>query len=76
MKDDYISNNIDLGIRYGTGAWDNLSCVPLMDEYTFPVCSPHYLTTLDLNASPYTVLHSSMHLSWTGIPTFHAGNAG
>lgn len=60
MKDDYISNNIDLGIRYGTGAWDNLSCVPLMDEYTFPVCSPHYLTTLDLNTSPLhgaTLIH-------------------
>lgn len=68
--DDYISNSIDLGIRYGNGAWDGLACEHLLDEFVYPVCSPDYLDTLGLNDSQIsgaTLIHD---LSLEGNPNF------
>lgn len=41
---DLRREQIDLGIRYGTGSWDRLEVHHLFDEEAFPVCSPEYLS--------------------------------
>ncbi len=40
---DFDSENADIGIRLGYGNWSNLYEEPLLKEYVFPVCSPHFL---------------------------------
>ncbi|WP_339467378.1 LysR substrate-binding domain-containing protein [Pseudomonas capeferrum] len=58
--EDYISNNIDMGIRYGNGEWDGLVCEHLKDEYVFPVCSPAYQKIIGQITSPIigvTLIH-------------------
>ena len=39
---DFISNGIDIGVRYGRGNWAGLKAEKLMDEEVFPVCSPSF----------------------------------
>ncbi|MCG9494482.1 transcriptional regulator GcvA [Acinetobacter pittii] len=39
---DFISNGIDIGVRYGRGSWSGLKAEKLMDEEVFPVCSPSF----------------------------------
>lgn len=40
---DFDSENADVGIRLGYGNWSGLYEEPLLQEYVFPVCSPHFL---------------------------------
>lgn len=37
---DFVSQRIDIGVRYGAGAWPGLAARKLMDEEVYPVCSP------------------------------------
>jgi len=37
-----LTNGIDIGIRYGAGAWVGLIAEKLLDEMIFPVCSPQF----------------------------------
>jgi len=37
---DFIAQQIDSGVRYGTGHWPGLVADKLMDEDVYPVCSP------------------------------------
>lgn len=37
---DFVAQNIDIGVRYGTGDWPGLIAEKLMDEEVYPVCSP------------------------------------
>ncbi|QGZ58650.1 transcriptional regulator GcvA [Paraburkholderia acidiphila] len=37
---DFIAQGVDIGVRYGAGAWPGLVAEKLMDEEIFPVCSP------------------------------------
>lgn len=39
-KLDFASHGIDIGVRYGAGAWPGLTAEKLMDEEVYPVCSP------------------------------------
>ncbi len=39
----FDSEKADVGIRLGYGHWGNLYEEPLLHEYVFPVCSPHFL---------------------------------
>ena len=39
---DFVSQRIDIGVRYGTGNWPGLSADKLMDEEVYPVCSPAF----------------------------------
>lgn len=41
---DFVSQGIDIGVRYGRGSWPNLTSEKLMDEQIFPVCSPGWLS--------------------------------
>jgi len=40
---DFVAQGIDIGVRYGTGAWPGLTAEKLMDEEVYPVCSPRLL---------------------------------
>jgi len=40
---DYVSQGIDIGVRYGAGSWTGLKAEKLFDELIFPVCSPRLL---------------------------------
>lgn len=40
---DFLSNNIDIGVRYGNGSWPGLTSELLMHEEIYPVCSPALL---------------------------------
>lgn len=40
---DFAAQGIDIGVRYGTGAWAGLTAEKLMDEELYPVCSPALL---------------------------------
>ncbi len=37
---DFAAQGIDIGVRYGRGAWPGLFAEKLMDEEVYPVCSP------------------------------------
>ncbi|WUR16056.1 transcriptional regulator GcvA [[Empedobacter] haloabium] len=41
---DFVVHGIDIGVRYGKGAWPGLTAVKLMDEEIYPVCSPKLLS--------------------------------
>jgi LysR family glycine cleavage system transcriptional activator len=40
---DFAAQGVDIGVRYGRGAWPGLVSEKLMDEQIFPVCSPAWL---------------------------------
>lgn len=37
---DFLTQRIDIGVRYGSGHWPGLIAEKLMDEEIYPVCSP------------------------------------
>lgn len=37
---DFVAQRVDIGVRYGAGAWPGLTAEKLMDEEMYPVCSP------------------------------------
>lgn len=37
---DFAAQGIDIGVRYGAGAWAGLTAQKLMEEGIYPVCSP------------------------------------
>ncbi|WP_431260733.1 transcriptional regulator GcvA [Roseateles chitinivorans] len=39
---DFLAQGIDIGVRYGAGAWPGLTAEKLLDEEMYPVCSPDY----------------------------------
>lgn len=41
---DFMAQDLDVGIRYGSGVWEGLQAELLMSEEVFPVCSPTLLT--------------------------------
>jgi LysR family glycine cleavage system transcriptional activator len=36
----FVSDGVDMGVRYGAGGWQGLEAVRLFNETLFPVCSP------------------------------------
>lgn len=49
---DFSSHGIDIGVRYGRGAWPGLVAEKLMDEQIYPVCSPAWLAKSKPLAKP------------------------
>jgi LysR family glycine cleavage system transcriptional activator len=37
---DFVTDGVDLAVRYGSGRWDGVETQPLFAETLFPVCSP------------------------------------
>jgi LysR family glycine cleavage system transcriptional activator len=64
---DFLSDDIDVGIRYGLGKYPDLHVEHLMDEDLFPVCEPGLASRLDgpEDLSGVTLLHDDGHGQWT-----------
>ncbi|MDD9902885.1 MAG: transcriptional regulator GcvA [Rhodospirillaceae bacterium] len=45
---DFAVDDIDLGIRHGTGDWPQLHVTRLCPEWYFPVCSPSYAGDMEI----------------------------
>lgn len=41
---DFVTDGVDMGVRYGAGAWPGIEAVRLIPETLFPVCSPGFLS--------------------------------
>ncbi|MBX3604821.1 MAG: LysR family transcriptional regulator [Piscinibacter sp.] len=54
---DFARENVDVGIRYGSGRYDGLESQLLFEEHVFPVCSPALLEAHEQTA-PLHVLAS------------------
>ena len=53
---DFDSENADIGIRLGYGNWSDLYEELLLQEYVFPVCSPHFLEEYGTPGKPEDLL--------------------
>ena len=53
---DFDSEKADVGIRLGYGNWSNLYEELLLQEYVFPVCSPHFLEEYGTPENPEDLL--------------------
>ncbi len=42
---DFYAEDVDVGLRYGLGGWEDVEAAKLSDVVIFPVCAPKYLTT-------------------------------
>lgn len=65
---DFRSGEADLGIRYGTGDWDDVDMVKLSDVVIFPVCAPALIIDAP-NLKPedlknYNLLHEQRKQWW------------
>ncbi|MDB5774047.1 MAG: transcriptional regulator [Herbaspirillum sp.] len=61
----FISEEIDLAIRYGDGPWAGLHCIRLGREFLLPVCSPllgRMTTAIEL--AQQTLLHVHDRRTW------------
>jgi LysR family glycine cleavage system transcriptional activator len=66
---DFVSDGIDIAIRYGRGRYPGVISELLMKEDVFPVCSPKLLegphplrTPADLKH--HTLIHDNFHIDW------------
>jgi len=75
---DFVTDGVDLGVRYGGGAWEGVEVAPLFRETLFPVCSP-MLAQLHPVSRPQDLLAAPLihhgHQPWRlwfdafGLPT-------
>lgn len=66
---DFARDNVDIGIRYGRGAYPGLHVERLLEEEIFPVCSPSLLDRTGAVKTPHdlrrvTLLHDDDHEGW------------
>lgn len=61
---------VDLAIRYGSGGWPGVEARCLLRETLFPVCSPHYKNTGNLNG-PLLMAHSQHEFEWHAWDKHH-----
>ncbi len=64
---DFITDDIDIGIRYGLGNYPDLHVQHLMNEDLFPVCSPPMARSLNgpEDLARVTLLHDDGHGQWS-----------
>jgi LysR family transcriptional regulator, glycine cleavage system transcriptional activator len=65
---DFYVDDVDIGIRYGNGAWDGTDPSKLTDVVVFPVCAPKLIAD-DVALTPedlgkYTLLHENRKQWW------------
>lgn len=65
---DFVTDGVDMGLRYGAGHWPGVEKVRLFRETLLPVCSPDFLTRHPMTAPEDLVgvplLHHS-HRPWS-----------
>ena len=66
---DFVTDGIDLAVRYGRGRYPGLSAELLMREDVFPVCSPSLLDAPHPLSKPahlkhHTLIHDDFPIDW------------
>ena len=66
---DFVSDGIDIAIRYGRGQYPGVTSDLLMKEDVFPVCSPKLLEGPNPLRAPadlkhHTLIHDNFHVDW------------
>src|SRR5262249_42906314 len=66
---DFVSDGIDIAIRYGQGHYPGVVAELLMQEDLSPVCSPRLLKGRHALRSPselryHTLIHDALHAEW------------
>jgi LysR family transcriptional regulator, glycine cleavage system transcriptional activator len=66
---DFVTDGIDIAIRYGRGQYPSVSAELLMEEDLSPVCSPKLLEGRHPLRSPtdlkyHTLIHDEFHIDW------------
>ncbi|WP_109077326.1 LysR substrate-binding domain-containing protein [Aggregatibacter kilianii] len=56
---DFLTENVDIGIRYGKGEWENVAAEKWLEERLFPVCSPQFLASHKIE-KPTDLLHQPL----------------
>lgn len=56
----FVNDQIDIALRYGTGQYENLEADFLMDEDLFPVCSPELLKGPHPLVNPQDLQHHEL----------------
>lgn len=72
---DFVTQRIDIGVRYGMGSWQGLSAEKLMEEEVYPVCSPQLLREPGRLQKPddlagETLIHDLSMDGHAGFPTW------
>ncbi|MET3130243.1 LysR family glycine cleavage system transcriptional activator [Oxalobacteraceae bacterium GrIS 1.11] len=72
---DFAAQGVDIGVRYGTGAWPGLVAEKLMEEEIYPVCSPALLRQHGQLHAPgdlanVTLIHDLSMDSYAGFPSW------
>jgi len=73
---EFIDDEFDIGLQYGSRAEDKFLIEPIADEVIFPVCSPQLSAQLPLNNDPFEIaklplLHfSDPQRTWTTWQNF------
>lgn len=61
---DFVTDGVDMAVRYGAGGWPDVECVHLVSESLIPVCSPEFLARHQLK-TPQDLLN---------VPLLHHGH--
>lgn len=74
---DFGEQRVDIGVRYGAGAWPGLQAEKLMEEEVYPVCSQEFLRQhprlkQPLGLKGVTLIHDLSMDAQTGFPTWDA----
>ncbi|CAB3754070.1 Glycine cleavage system transcriptional activator [Paraburkholderia solisilvae] len=73
---DFVTQRVDIGVRYGNGKWPGLAAEKLMEEDIYPVCSPELLRGHRRLRRPEdlihaTLIHDQTMDSHTGFPSWN-----
>jgi LysR family glycine cleavage system transcriptional activator len=66
---DFVTDGVDVAIRYGRGQYPGLKVELLLEEDVFPVCSPECLEGPHPLRTPadlvhHTLIHDDFHIDW------------
>ena len=66
---DFVTDGIDIAIRYGRGQYPGLAIELLLEEDLFPVCSPSFLEgphplRVPADLAHHTLIHDDFHIDW------------
>lgn len=72
---DFYEHPVDIGVRYGQGAWAGLYAEKLLDEEVYPVCTPEFRHQLPEKIQPKDLLntvliHDASMSAFVGFPSW------
>lgn len=72
---DFVAQQVDIGVRYGTGNWPGLAADKLMAEDIYPVCAPELMRQSERLRTPAdlaneTLIHDLSMDGHAGFPTW------